>query len=1213
MAKEHSAENSVFENSKKGLIQYKEHLSDIIENMPALITAFLKDGTIFYCNSYTAGLAEKTAKELIGVNMFSLIDKEAQDSLKKKLDTLDSPGKTSVHTQKFTSKNGDIHYYEWRNKAYFDENGKLMYYIGIGTDTTERYNTQKALNESEIKYKNLFDYSPLGIGIADIEGKITAMNKTMMEITGFTNEDIQKNNVINSYVNPEDRDKIIDELKEHKIVKDREVLLKRKNGRIYNALLNLSLIDIDGKRFIMTNTSDITEDKKAEAKLKESEKRYRKTLDNMLEGCMLIGYDWTYIYMNDVIAQHAGFKNRDMIMGKKMTDLFPGVEKTKLYKYYEKCMKGRSIQNLEVDYVFPDNSVRYFRISARPVPEGIFVVSIDITESVKAARSLNNLNRTYAFLSRINQMILRTESINELYRNTCEIAVDYGKFKMAWIILYDKDKNDFIPYYWYGEENGYIEAIKKINLEKNSQDKGPVTKCITTGEAVVINDIESNPEFRHWKDEALKRGFNSLITIPFNSNERIEGVVIIYSDAKDFFDEKEVELLETLSDNISFAIETFRNNEEKEIANENLKRSESRVRNLIESTKDWVWELDLEGKYVYSSYHSENTIGYKTNEILGRSIVDFIVPEDREGFRKSIKELKANPKPFKNLINRNLHKNGKVVYLESSGVPVYDNSLNLVGYTGMDKDITDRINAKNRLMETEQMLSEAEIIGNSGSWTYEVKTGIYRWSDNLYNMLECSAENPPEYEYIRFVRKYVHPEDREFVLDELRKKLENHNYDYNIGYRIVKRDGSTRYVHAKIKSILNDSNEVGRLVGWIEDITKQKSTEIELIAAKEKSEEMSRLKSYFLAAMSHELRTPMVAILGFSELLQDSLQDPEEKHLAKLINAGGKRLTNTLNLILDLSRIEAGRVKTEMKAVDISTAAESVLTRYRNIADKKGIKLVNRINENIAAHADPELTEKITEQILENALKYTEKGEITIRTGYENVDGEESAFIKIADTGIGIPEDMKDDIFEPFRQVSEGYSRKFEGTGLGLSISKKYAELMGGSITVESKIGTGSEFTIRLKAHDKSKQVPENPVHQEPDTNNDKQSISYSGKKVLIVEDDELNLKLVKETLKNIFDCDFATNGEDAVEMSRNKRYDLFIMDIGLKGINGIDALKEIKKLSGYEHTPAIAVTAFAMEGDNETFLNNGFTCYLSKPFEVNELKLIARKQLGLV
>jgi signal transduction histidine kinase len=262
-------------------------------------------------------------------------------------------------------------------------------------------------------------------------------------------------------------------------------------------------------------------------------------------------------------------------------------------------------------------------------------------------------------------------------------------------------------------------------------------------------------------------------------------------------------------------------------------------------------------------------------------------------------------------------------------------------------------------------------------------------------------------------------------------------------------------------------DEKGRMTHYVaikEDISQRKEMERMLIEAKEKAEEMNRLKSNFLANMSHELRTPMIGILGYSELLKSELNDnPELLELASVINRAGNRLMETLNLILDLSRIESGNLEVSIDLVELNTLVSECIQLFEENAKQKNLFIKNNFTVNhITTSTDTRLLALAVNNLINNAIKFTNSGGITVEVKTFSQSSKDFAVISVQDTGIGIPEDKQSIIFDEFRQVSEGYSRSFEGTGLGLTLTKKAVEILNGSISFESEPGIGSTFSITI-------------------------------------------------------------------------------------------------------------------------------------------------------
>jgi len=254
------------------------------------------------------------------------------------------------------------------------------------------------------------------------------------------------------------------------------------------------------------------------------------------------------------------------------------------------------------------------------------------------------------------------------------------------------------------------------------------------------------------------------------------------------------------------------------------------------------------------------------------------------------------------------------------------------------------------------------------------------------------------------------------------------------------------------------------LMAIVRDITEKKKANEEIKEALKRAEELNRMKSIFLANMSHELRTPMTGILGFAEILYNELHNTDQKEMAGIILRGGKRLTSTLNSILDLSRIEADKMELSSETVNLSDLATESVKFFEAAAKEKNLTIKAETENNVLAYIDYKIMEQVLSNLIQNAVAYTERGSIIVKVITEKVNDLDYSSVKVIDTGIGIPENYFKAIFEPFKQVSEGFGRRFEGTGLGLTITRKFVELMNGEIMVESELGKGSTFTVRFQS-----------------------------------------------------------------------------------------------------------------------------------------------------
>lgn len=416
--------------------------------------------------------------------------------------------------------------------------------------------------------------------------------------------------------------------------------------------------------------------------------------------------------------------------------------------------------------------------------------------------------------------------------------------------------------------------------------------------------------------------------------------------------------------------------------------------------------------------------------------------------------------------------------------------------------------------------------------------------------------------------------------------------------------GQVRYLDVVAEPMHDAQGNIIGITGASLDITSQKLIQQELLEAKLKAEELNRLKSNFLANMSHELRTPLVSILGFTEILKAEIKQPEWQEMISYIHKGGKRLNETLNMILNLSDFKVNKIQLHQTEESILSIVSEVLLEFASETVAKNISLdvVEKVN-GITAYLDKRLFTEVLKQIVNNAVKFTNQGGISVEIGKSkspNFSGEEYLYVKVKDTGIGISEEYHGVIFDEFRQVSEGFARSFEGNGLGLCIAKRMIDLMNGDISVESRLGAGATFTVVIPLISKAESVKSGHLNQRTAQKPSKESVANSRRpRLLHVEDEQMTQLVVKRFLKDVCDIDFVDNGEQALRMIDAQRNNAVLLDMNLgQGMDGIAVVKEIRNNPKLATLPVIAVTAFAMESDEREFREAGCSDYIAKPFE---------------
>ncbi|TVQ17153.1 MAG: PAS domain S-box protein [Bacteroidetes bacterium] len=411
-----------------------------------------------------------------------------------------------------------------------------------------------------------------------------------------------------------------------------------------------------------------------------------------------------------------------------------------------------------------------------------------------------------------------------------------------------------------------------------------------------------------------------------------------------------------------------------------------------------------------------------------------------------------------------------------------------------------------------------------------------------------------------------------------------------------KRTGETFPVEISINKFVFDDKAY--FFAFVRDISERKKYD-ELEQNIQVARKSAALKQQFLANMSHEIRTPMTGIMGMTSLLMRTSLSPAQQEYVRNIKISSENLLNIINDVLDLSKIEAGKMELKPNRISFGELVDEVHEMFQHQARNKGIRFTTSIDPLIPANiiVDDQRLKQVLNNLLSNALKFTDDGVISVDFGVEyKREKELLLYCRVKDTGMGIGEANQKQIFEKFTQIDTSLIRPFEGTGLGLAICSELTQLMGGEISVSSELGKGSTFTFTFKAdYDKSDNEPF-AAAQVRDFNELKLN-------VLHVEDKLLNQKVVGFILLNAgCNVDFVKNGQEAIDLYVPGRYDVILMDIQMPVMDGISAYKELKRLYGNRLCPVIGLSANALEGDAQKYIAQGLDDYIVKPFPPNVL-----------
>jgi len=696
---------------------------------------------------------------------------------------------------------------------------------------------------------------------------------------------------------------------------------------------------------------------------------------------------------------------------------------------------------------------------------------------------------------------------------------------------------------------------------------------------VLINDLDKT-NYLHTDPNVSIYNLKTYLGIAVKrKKESIGSLCVVFTN--NFEPEKEdLELMSLIASAIS--IEEDRKRTAKEILDH-----ESIYRTLFENSPSGIIYENSEGKIIDCNNAVLKIFGYTKNEFVGKSVTDLVpkvfVDEVKENIRKILSGVILDH------IVTNIRKDGSYCFLSLRETKILLPNRTY-GILVIVNDITERREIEIALRQSEEKYRSLveninEVIFSidlEGKFTY-ISPLIYQFAS--YDVEEIIGTP---------ITDYIHPDDIESLMESFQKSLSGVSEPFE--FRVIDKNGNIKYVRTTSKLQYENETPSG-LYGVMIDITQAKEFEEELKKAKEEAESAAKIKSDFLATISHEIRTPMNGVIGMTNLLFNTEMNSEQREYVDTIKSSGELLLSLINDILDFSKIESGKLKLDNQPCNIRKCVDEVCNAFNITAKEKNLELKYFAGEEIpdSIITDSARLKQILSNLISNAIKYTERGKVTVSVTGTKLNKENIELkISVKDTGIGIPKESIHQLFQPFSQLDSSSTRKFGGTGLGLIISKNLVEMMKGKIKVESKPGIGSDFyfTFVCKFSDDNNKLD---FKKKPLNFHLADEIPLN---ILLVEDNLINQKVTTRLLKRFgYTIDIAENGLKALEAVKKKNYDLIFMDVQMPEMDGIEATKQIIRMFPEKSCPIIiAMTAAVMKGDRERCLSAGMNDYIPKP-----------------
>lgn len=995
-------------------LQFSENFNRALIQTAPIGVATHKNGKLTSVNEYGVKiLGYASEEEVMGKEIMSFVVEDYRESVTKRIEELEQKGIVDPAEEEWYKKDGTKLPVEASARS-FEHQGETIHQV-VFQNISDRIQNRVALLNSEKKFRGIFENAFHGMVVSDEKGKLLTVNKRFCELLGYEEKELM-GMVFKDFTHKEDLHKNLDLFKQLKKGKIASYQLQkrylRKNGETIWVSVSTSMVKYPGQNLVLAIIDDVSEQIENQQKLAQS----RSYLNQILESpkdLIVFSLDTKFRYRVFNANHAAAMKqlwNAEIEEGMNMLEYITDKsDRDKAKTNFLRAIQGEEFTELEQ---YGDSSLdrRYYENLYSPFYDEtgkITGVTVFVTDISEKRKAELQMKENQQLLSSINRNIQEG-----IYRSTADRGIIYVNEALVKMFGYSS-KEELIAT---GGRGLYNDEKVRQELTQLLEQEGSYSNY--------------EVKFRR-KDGSTFWGLMSGLVVqdPSTGEEFFDGAI------RDVTAEKEAE----------------------EQLHENQKLLESINQNISEG----IYRSNREG-IIYANIACAKMFGYESVEdfIQVKSPDLYQYPKDRNRLIKLMRETGS-------------FENEEVVLKRRDGSTFLGLISSRLGtdvqgrefWDGAIRDVTRERESDKKIRENEQLLKSINRNINEAIYRSVYNKGLIYVNEAFVRMFGYDSAD----EIIKgdAINLYQDPEQRKALGDELVEK----GY-YNDKEVLFKRkDGSTFWGLMSSITIEGDDGQV-YFDGAIHDITQIKKAEKELLAAKEQAEEMNRLKSNFLANMSHEIRTPINGIIGLAEVMQEEVKEnPELLDYTNLLKQSGERLLNTITSILNLSKLEASKMRLQPERLKVNQKLQQVIPALRVLAKKKNIDLTfSPSPDHPVIIMDENILDQILNNLIGNAIKFTIEGGVSVKVnlykGKKPLVG-----ISVKDTGVGISAVFLPQIFSPFKQESQGTKRAFEGTGLGLSLVKRYVEMFGGKIKVESEKGKGSTFEVMLPLENDRKET----------------------------------------------------------------------------------------------------------------------------------------------
>jgi PAS domain S-box-containing protein len=1007
--------------------------------------------------------------------------------------------------------------------------------------------------ESESRLRSILEHAPMIIEMRDIQGRYLLVNRQHQSsfrydpdwIIGKTVDELFSKQIAHQF---RENDKLVQTTRKPLAIEEK--IFQDNQWHTYLSV-NFPIFDYqDHLQAIGNISTDITLQKQTTEELTI----FKQFVETAGEGMGMVTLDQQIVYLNNTLATFLQTEPQDLL-GKNFSNYYPPkLQPDLLIKILPQLLEtgqwsgerqliagqGKVIDTLENYFLMLDSMGK---------PSYIAFVINDISNRKQMEKVLQQSQANLAKAQQIAHL---------------------GSWE--WEIQTGKEQWSDEQYRIFGYEPGEIPASYDLFLNVlHPHDKAKVLKAV---DEVLKGKQPYHLEFR--------------IVLPNHEERTILAQGEVYRDS----DGNPIRMLGTVLDIT-----------EHKQAEQQLRHSEERFRRLFDEGPIGMVIGNMQQQFIKVNLAFCQMLGYSEAELLQLQITDITYPEDMLKNQELISLALTGKIPNYQLEKRYLRKDGQIVWGHLAVSIFFDDAGQPLYFLAKVEDITNRKQAEEALRRSEAMLMRAQEIAHLGIWEWNLVKDRHIWSDETYTLLgyEPHAIEPT---FKNFLNQ-VHPQDKTKILKVVQQLVSNRGVvtRQHDEFRIIRSDNTEHIIESTTQCDFDDQGHLLRILGTLLDITDRKQIEMALKQAKRAADAANQAKSEFLANMSHEIRTPLNAVIGFSELLSTYLMDSKAKSYLAAIQTAGKALLTLINDILDLSKIEAGRLEIQPEPTDLTIIITELTQLFSLPIAEKGLDFIVEIDPALPATLvlDETRLRQVLLNLIGNAVKFTEQGYIKLSVQGKLTDDANKLdlTIVVADSGIGIPADQQEKIFAAFQQQEGQSNRKYGGTGLGLAITKRLTEMMQGQILVSSQIDQGSTFEIKLKDVIIKNYIVEKNVTAIFNLTN----IAFEpNQTVLVVDDIKCNRQLIQEALSQVqLKVLEAVDGQQGLLVAEECQPDLILMDIKMPIMSGYESVKYLKANPHTQHIPVIALTATAA-GEYATIEAQRFDRFLPKPIHISEL-----------